>query len=120
MTEERIYLLSMNKYGSDGVPFTGNVAEITPAEQQLQQIIDALVPVVQQIIDALVPTLENCVEAVSKLWDDVLKAYPDNRVVWLAYHSKKRRVRKKNRNRIVRYFKKAVNCSDQSGTESGV
>ena len=103
---------SVNKYGSDGVPFTGKIAEITPAEQQLQQIIDAFVPVVQGIIDAIVPLIEPCIDEITRLWDETLKSYPDNRVVWLAFHHPKARVRKKNRNRIAKYIAKAVNHHD--------
>lgn len=109
---------SVNKYGSDGVPFTGKIAEIKPSEQQLQQIIDALVPVVQSIIDAIVPVIEHYSNEITRMWDAILKAYPDNRVVWLAFHHKKAKVRKKNRKRIVRYINKAVRDDDQSGTES--
>lgn len=99
---------SVNKYGSDGVPFTGKVAEIVPAEQQLQQMHDALVPLFQSIIDALAPMIKQCTDAVTHLWDEILKSYPDKRVVWLAFHHPKARVRKKNRNKIAKYIKKAV------------
>lgn len=99
---------SVNKYGSDGIPCTGNVAAIKPPEQQVQQIIDALVPVVQGIIDALVPLLKPCIDGLTRLWDEILKSYPDRRVVWLAFHHKRAKVRKKNRKRIARYFAKAV------------
>lgn len=109
---------SVNKYGSDGVPFTGEIAEIKPTEQQIQQMIDDLVPVVQSIIDAIAPALERCVAEINRILDAVLKSYPDKRVVWLAFHHKKAKVRKKNRKRIVRYIYKVVKHDDQSGTES--
>ena len=100
---------SVNKYGSDGVPFTGKIAEITPEEQQLQKMIDAFVPVIQAIIDAIVPFIEHCSDEINRIWDEILK-YPDKRVVWLAFHHPKARVRKKNRNRIAKYIAKAVNA----------
>ena len=103
---------SVNKYGSDGVPFTGKIAEIAPMAQQLQQIIDAFVPVAQCIIDALVPLIEPCIDATTRLWDEILKSYPDKRVVWLAFHHPKEKVRKKNRNRIARYITKGVKHHD--------
>ena len=109
---------SVNKYGSDGVPFTGEITEIKPTEQQIQQMIDDLVPVVQSIIDAIAQALERCVAEINRIWDAVLKSYPDKRVVWLAFHHKKAKVRKKNRKRIVRYINKAVKNDGQSGTES--
>lgn len=101
-------LQAADKYGSGGVPFTGEIAEITPAEQQLQQMIDALVPVVKCLIDAIVPLIEPCIDEINRTWDEVLKSYPDKRVVWLAFHHPKARVRKKNRNRIAKYIAKAV------------
>ena len=104
-------LQSVGKYSS-GVPFIGKVAKITPPEQQLQQIIDAFVPVVQSIIDAIVPIIEHGVEVITQFWDEILKSYPDKRIVWLAFHHPKARVRKKNRNRIAKYMVKAVKCDD--------
>lgn len=100
---------SVNKYGSDGVPFTGKIAEIKPAEQQLQQIIDAFVPVIQCVIDAIVPMIEPFVDAFNQTWYAKLKSYPDKRIVWLALNHKKAKVRKKNLKRIVKAFAKAVN-----------
>ena len=99
---------SVNKYGSDGIPFTGNIAEIASEEQQLQQMIEACVPIVRSIIDAVVPLIEPAIDALNRLWDEVLKSYPDKRVVWLAFHHPKAKVRKKNRNRIAKYIKKVV------------
>ena len=99
---------SVNKYGSDGVPFTGEIAEITPAEQQLQKMIDALVPVIQGIIDAIVPLIEPCIYTINRTWDEILKSYPDKRVVWLAFHHPKARVRKKNRNRIAKFYEREM------------
>jgi hypothetical protein len=103
---------SVNKYGSDGVPFTGKVAEIKPTEQQIQQMIDALVPVAQCITDVIVPQIQSIFDSFVKLWDEVLKSYPDKRVVWLAFHHPKERVRKKNRNRIGKHIAKAVKRDD--------
>lgn len=102
-------LQSVDKYSSN-VPFTGQIAEIKPLEQQIQQIIDAFVPVVQCIIDAVVPLIEPCIGAITRLYDEVLKSCPDKRVVWLAFHHPKAKVRKKNRHRLVKYIEKAVNA----------
>ena len=101
---------SVNKYGSDGVPFTGKIAEITPAEQQLQQMVDAYVPLVRSIMDAIVQMIQPCIDAINLLLDAILKSYPDKRVVWLAFHHPKAKVRKKSRNRIAKYIAKAVKC----------
>lgn len=103
---------SVDKYGSDCVPFTGRVFEPAPAEQQLREIFDALVPEFEKILDALVPAIESCVKAINEIWDEILKQYPDKRVVWLAFYHPKERVRKKNRNRIVRHILRTVNADE--------
>lgn len=111
---------SVNKYGSDGVPFTGQIDEIKPPEQQLQEAIDAFVPVIQRVFDTIAPAVEQCTRVITQLWDALLKSYPDKRIVHLAFHHKKEKVRKKNRKRIVKYINKAVNRDDQSRTESEI
>ena len=114
---------SMDKYGSAGVPFTGDIAEIKSAQEQIQRMIDALVPVVQRMIDALVPVVQRMIDAlvpfippildeITNLWEAMLRSYPNKRVVWLAFHHKKERVRKKNRKRIIEYYVKAANHHD--------
>ena len=100
---------SVNKYGSDGVLFNGNIAEIKPPEQQIQQMIDALVPFVQAVIDAIVPIIEPFVDSIAQIWEAILKSYPDKRVVWLAFNHPKARIRKKNRHRISKYIASEVN-----------
>jgi hypothetical protein len=102
---------SVNKYGSDGVPFTGEIAEPGTPEQQIQKIRDALVPVVQAITDALVPIVQAAAEVLNRLWEAVLKSYPDKRIVHLAFHGKTARIRKKNRGRIVKYIIKELKRS---------
>ena len=77
-------------------------------EQQVQQICDALVPVVQAITDAFVPVVQRAAEELNRLWEAVLKSYPNKRIVHLAFHGKTTRIRKKNRNRIFRDYIKAV------------
>ena len=103
---------SMDKYGSAGVPFTGDIAEIKSAQEQIQRMIDALVPVVQRMIDALVPFIPPILDEITNLWEAMLRSYPNKRVVWLAFHHKKERVRKKNRKRIIEYYVKAANHHD--------
>lgn len=121
---------SVNKYGSDGVPFTGEIAEIMPEEQQFQKIndawnqfctdaakilkpcIDSLVLAFQSVIDGIVPLIGHCINVTTHLWEEMLKTYPDKRVVWLAFHHKKAKVRKKNMARIKKYMEKAVKIDD--------
>ncbi len=113
---------SMNKYGSDGVPFTGEVAEHGTTEQQVRQIcdafarfnqsiIDVLVPTLQAVADAILPVLQGAIETFGKLQEAFLKSYPDKRIVHLAFHGKTARIRKKNRSRIAKYIKKELKRS---------
>lgn len=106
-------LQAVDKYGS-GVPFTGEIAEIAPPEQQLQQIIDALVPFIQGIIEAIVPLIEPCVDAINQTWNEMLESYPNKRIVHLAFYHKKARVRKKNLYKIIDFWDKAVKQCDHS------
>lgn len=96
---------SVEKYGSGGVLFDGHTAEIKSAEQQIQELQQYLEPVVHAF-EALMHEIKQSVSAIVDLWDSILKAYPDKRVVWLAFHHKKERIRKKNRNRIIKFFKR--------------
>ncbi len=98
---------SMDKYG--GGPFEGVIAKIKPS---LQQMVDALVPVIQGIIDALAPTIKQCSDTIIQLWEAIAKTCPDKRVVWLAFHHKKARVRKKNMARIAKYITRELKSDD--------
>lgn len=114
---------SVNKYGSDGIPFTGQIAEIKPAEQQLleitqqiqeniQQIVDNLLPIIQSMVETAVQGFSEIFDELSDLiyptWIKALMVYPNKRVVHCALYHKKERVRKKNINRILKYYEKAV------------
>ena len=106
---------SVDKYGSCGIPWwQGETLKSSSYEEQIQKFKDALVPVVNAICDELVPAFAVCVDSIIQLFDDILKTYPDRRVVWLAFCHKKEKVRKKNRNRLVKYYAKAVKRDDHS------
>ena len=72
----------------------------------MKPLVDALVPAVQHLIDAIAPMVDVSVKNLVLLWDEILKSYPNKRVVWLAFHHPKERVRKKNRNRIIKWVSK--------------
>ena len=67
---------------------------------------DPLIQAVWKTMDALAPQIESMTKEFARLWDAVLKSYPDNRVVWLALHHKKERIRKKNRKRILKWIER--------------
>ena len=95
-----------DKFGSGGVAYGGEPIETIPPEQQLQNIINALVPVAQSIIETLVPIIENLMPEIKRFCDAVLDVFPNKRVVWLAIHHKQERVRKKNRRRIMKWVER--------------
>lgn len=97
---------SCDKFGSGGAVYGGEPIETIPPEQQLQNVINAIVPVAQSIIEALMPTIESCMVEIKRFCDAVLNLYPNNRVVWLALHHKQERVRKKNRRRILKWIER--------------
>lgn len=65
--------------------------------EQIKVVVDAVVQVVKQITDNLCKTF-------SGWWDSILKCFENKRVVHLAFHAKKKRTRKKNRNRLLKEF----------------
>ena len=116
---------SVDKYGSCGIPWwEGGMLKPSSCEELIQKFKDAFIPVQQALCDQIAPVLHNLADAIrpavafavdiTKLLNDILKSYPDKRVVWLAFCHKKERVRKKNRNRIIRYYAKAVKRNDYS------
>ena len=74
-----------------------------------QAFCDVLAPALQNVADAIRTAVAVAFAVdITKLLDDILKSYPDKRIVRLAFCHKKERVRKKNRNRIAKYYAKAV------------
>lgn len=90
-----------NKFGSCDVPFDGHVAEIKPYEEQLDILSKIFQPAIEAI-QSLIPTIKTLANNIGKISDEIIKCYPNKRVVYLASHSKKKRTRKKNTNRIIR------------------
>lgn len=119
-----------DKYGSCGIPWwEGKIIEPKPADLQLdeikktivpafQNIVDALIPAIQHIIDGIVPLIGPLAEQIVQEWKETLKLYPNKRVVHLALHHPKARVRKKNMNRIIKYMSK--NGGDDDGRKKNV
>ena len=90
------------------VPYNGELADIIPAEQQIQKMAADFATVVCKIVESIVPVIECCVESMVGFYDEILRAYPNKRVVWLAFCHKSKKTRKKNRHRIERHLSKIV------------
>jgi hypothetical protein len=82
---------------------------ILPPEEQLARMMLAFDQETKTIQSILVPFIEkicaNFVTVVKTINEVVLKTYPNKRVVYLALHGK-RRVRKKNINRIKKWIER--------------
>ena len=77
-------------------------------QQKINEIAMELVPVIKGAINALVPVVADCVRAFTDFAIAMYKQYPNERIVWLALYHPKAKVRKKNKNRIINYFKNII------------
>ncbi len=77
-------------------------------QQKIKEIAMELVPVVTEAINALVPVVADCVRAVTDFAIAMYKRYPNKRILWLALYHPKAKVRKKNKSRIIKYFKNII------------
>lgn len=60
----------------------------------------------QPIIESLAEMLQPVIKAIAELLPRIIDLYPNKRVIHLAKHGKKARTRKKNINRIIKYFER--------------
>lgn len=76
--------------------------EILPPEvvEKLQKAVNDFKKIGEALVEALTPA----VNAMTKMWHELfeLSANANSKVYYLSKHSKKARVRKKNRNRLLR------------------
>ena len=69
-----------------------------------QKAVEAIQHLAQSVSEVLMPILDSAIKIMKTIWDAVLHTYPNKRVVYLAMHHPKERVRKKNRNRIIKWI----------------
>lgn len=112
---------SCDKFGSGGALYVPGVSETVDHPVSMEQatekikkaIVEAFLPVIEEcarivksFMDVVVPYINPLMEEIKRLWDLVLDSYPDKRILWLATHHKKERIRKKNRNRILKWIER--------------
>lgn len=68
-------------------------------DEEKQQLVDAVEKIKGIVSDMLSATL-SAIQRICKAFNEFLDSYPNKRVVRLAVHARKKRVRKKNVNRI--------------------
>lgn len=76
----------------------------------VQRVSEEIARIVQTIWEAIKPIVKAIAEKLSCFYEVVLKTYPNRRVVWLALHHKRERVRKKNKARILRWLFREGRC----------
>lgn len=74
-------------------------------QRTVAEAVAALTPIVAECIRALTPIIQEFNDRFQAAFG-AEKAYPNKRVVWLAYNHKKERTRKKNYRRILRGIEK--------------
>lgn len=102
-----------NKYGGCDMPFDERFINKLSAEEQEQLVKYAIIEIediIQPICDAimsLIPSMKSAIESVNELTKPFIESYqtcPNKRVVHLALHAKKERVRNKNFRRVFEYY----------------
>ena len=77
-------------------------------QEKIKEIAMELVPVVKEAINALAPVVADCIRAVTDFATSLYKQYPNKRIGCLALYHPKAKVRKKNKSRIIKYFKNII------------
>lgn len=80
---------------------------------KINNIKDVIQPVVANIVETLTLAIQQTIQKINHLWRTIIECYPDKRVVHLAIHHKKSRVRKKNIKRIMKW----INSTHAKGKE---
>lgn len=73
--------------------------------EKIDQVVEYLHPIVSDIIDVLTPVVQETIKTINSLWRSVIECYPNRRIVYLALYHPKKKIRKKNIQRIMRYIR---------------
>lgn len=73
--------------------------------KKIDLVVEALQPIISNIVEALTPAIQEAMAAINNMWRAVIECYPNRRVVHLALHHPKEKVRKKNTQRIMRWLR---------------
>jgi hypothetical protein len=78
-------------------------------EAQIEAI-EKIAELVRKAVEWIVGMLKAVAEVVCRLWRAFIENYHNKRVIHLAIHHKDPMVRKKNRNRIVKWLRRYIKC----------
>ena len=73
--------------------------------EKIDRVVEALQPIVASIVQVLTPAIEEAMTAINNMWRSLMECYPNRRVVHLALHHHKKKIRKKNTNRIILWLR---------------
>ena len=73
--------------------------------EKIDRVVEALQPIVANIVEVLTPAIQEAMTAINNMWRSVMECYPNRRVVHLALHHRKKKIRKKNTNRIILWLR---------------
>ena len=76
--------------------------------QEFMSKLDDLSSAVEVIFESVVEIVKSAAEIIVAMWDKIQACIIPPRVLYLSKHGKTARVRKKNRNRIARIWKKLL------------
>lgn len=76
------------------------------------EALDDVTESIKVVAEVLKQSTDNLYKTFSELQDSILKCFGDKRIVHLAFRAKKQRIRKKNRNKLLKEFWRIlmVNC----------
>lgn len=75
------------------------------SDEEKQKLVAAF-GMVSRLVENLVPICKELAKSVAAICRKIIAAYPNKRVVHLAFHGKKKRTRKKNMHRILKDVQK--------------
>lgn len=76
----------------------------------ITEVAEIIAKALQRICEVILPVITEVVGKIGQYYEAVLRTYPNRRVVWLAFHHKRKRVRKKNKARILRWLFREGRC----------
>lgn len=80
-------------------------------EAQMKAIED-LSKVATNVINGIIEIIRVVARVVAEIWRQVIANYSNKRVVALALNHKDHRIRKKNRNRIIKWLRRFLRCNE--------
>lgn len=80
-------------------------------EAQIKAI-EELAEVVAKVVEWIVELVKKVAEVLHKLWKAFIEKCPNKKVLHLAMYHKDLQVRKKNRNRILKWLRRYIRCRE--------